>query len=116
MNAPHASTLDFEGRTIALDTHGHLKNPEDWNKALAEHLAAADNLVLTHEHWEIIAWLQDYHRQYAMLPPMRLFIKALAKTWPPEKACSRHLYRLFPAAPIRQACRYGGLPKPISCI
>ena len=33
-----------------------------------------------------------------------------------EKGSSRFLYRLFPDGPGTQACRYAGLPRPLSCV
>jgi TusE/DsrC/DsvC family sulfur relay protein len=47
---------------------------------------------------------------------MRLLTKVLAARLGKEKASSLYLYQLFPDGPAKQACRYAGLPKPISCI
>jgi tRNA 2-thiouridine synthesizing protein E len=47
---------------------------------------------------------------------MRLLVRALGQRLGAEKASSRYLYRLFPAGPAKQACRYAGLPMPVSCI
>jgi tRNA 2-thiouridine synthesizing protein E len=51
-----------------------------------------------------------------MAPGMRLLLKALATELGPDWGTSRRLYRLFPEGPAKQACRYAGLPKPVSCI
>jgi tRNA 2-thiouridine synthesizing protein E len=47
---------------------------------------------------------------------MRLLVRELAQRLGAEKGQSRYLYRLFPEGPAKQACRYAGLPKPVSCI
>ena len=51
-----------------------------------------------------------------MAPPMRVLVKAVAVRLGSEKGESRYLYRLFPEGPAKQACRYAGLPRPVSCI
>ena len=47
---------------------------------------------------------------------MRLLVRELAGRIGAERGSSRQLYRLFPQGPARQACRYAGLPRPLSCI
>jgi tRNA 2-thiouridine synthesizing protein E len=106
----------FDGREIATDARGYLLDRADWSRALAEAMAAADGITLSAEHWEVIDFVRAYHDEYAMAPPMRLLVKALAAAHGAEKAESRHLYRLFPDGPAKQACRYAGLPRPVSCI
>ena len=43
-------------------------------------------------------------------------VREFGQRFGPDKGSSRYLYRLFPDGPARQACRYAGLPKPVSCI
>lgn len=104
------------GREIATDARGYLLDRADWSPELARAMAAADGIELGPAHWEVIDFLRDYHDQYGMTPPMRLLVKVLALRLGAAKAESRHLYRLFPDGPARQACRYAGLPRPASCI
>jgi len=33
-----------------------------------------------------------------------------------EKGNSRYLQRLFPDGPLKYACKFGGLPKPPTCL
>lgn len=101
---------------FAVDARGYLLDREQWSRDWAQATAARDHIVLGGEHWEIIEFLRDYHRRFAMAPPMRLLVKELGRQFGPDKASSRYLYRLFPDGPARQACRYAGLPKPVSCI
>ena len=108
--------MEIEGRTIETDAAGYLLRREDWSPAVAEAMAAADALVLTEAHWEIIRFVQAYHDEFQMAPPMRLLVKAVATRLGADKGNSRYLYRLFPDGPAKQACRYGGLPKPVSCV
>ena len=78
--------------------------------------AAADGIDLTPEHWEVIALLREHHERFRIAPPMRLLVKEIGRRLGVDKASSRYLYRLFPDGPAKQACRYAGLPKPVSCI
>lgn len=101
---------------FATDADGYLLNVDDWQQALAEQMAAADAIELTPAHWEIIHFVRDYYFEFDSAPPMRLLVKAVAKRLGADKGNSRYLYRLFPDGPAKTACRYGGLPKPVSCV
>jgi tRNA 2-thiouridine synthesizing protein E len=114
MSAPQSTC--FEGRTIALDERGYLRDPGDWSEALARHLAAVDGIELGAAHWEVLHFLREYHAEYGLSPPMRLLVRELAGRIGAERGSSRQLYRLFPQGPAKQACRYAGLPRPLSCI
>lgn len=108
--------IEFAGRRIAADAQGYLRRLEDWDEALAGELARRDGLALTPEHWDVLRFLRDYYLAYRMAPGMRLLVKELGTRFGQDKGNSRYLYRLFPEGPAKQACRYAGLPKPVSCI
>lgn len=108
--------IAFEGRALPTDARGYLRDRADWSRALATELARRDGIALTDEHWQVLGFLQDYYDAFGMAPGMRLLVKALAARLGAEKGSSRYLYRLFPAGPAKQACRYAGLPMPVSCI
>jgi tRNA 2-thiouridine synthesizing protein E len=108
--------IEFEGRRIALDERGYLRCLDDWTEALATHLARGDGIELSAAHWEVLRFLRDYYAEYRMSPPMRLLVRELSARRGAERADSRYLYRLFPEGPAKQACRYAGLPRPLSCI
>lgn len=110
------TAIDFEGRSIELDERGYLRREIDWSTALAEHLAAKDAIALTAEHWDVLHLLRRHFAEFRIAPPMRLLVKEVGRQFGPDKASSRYLYRLFPEGPAKQACRYAGLPKPVSCI
>ncbi len=109
-----AKAIEFEGVAIALDAHGYLQRSDDWSEALAEHLAMLDGLPLGVDHWRVLHYLRDHHLRHAQPPRMRILVAAMAP-WLGDGG-SRTLYRLFPEGPIRQACRYAGLPRPERCI
>jgi len=104
------------GRTYPLDAHGYLADVQRWTRDFALGLAREDGLELTPQHWQVIELVREYFFEYDMAPPMRLLTRAIAVKLGQNHASSRSLYRLFPEGPAKQACRYAGLPKPVSCI
>lgn len=101
---------------VELDADGHLIDGSTWTPELATAMAERDGVALGPLHWWLIEFVRDHHQRYGMPPLMRTVIRALKARDDVEDASSRTLYRLFPDGPIRAACRYGGLPRPESCI
>lgn len=100
----------------ALDADGHLRDVHDWSPAVAEVLAERDGIRLEEDQWWLIRFVRDHHANHGIPPLMREAIRAMRGRAGWENASSRTLYGLFPDGPIRLACRYGGLPRPDSCI
>lgn len=109
-------TLAVENRSIALDADGHLVDGEAWDESVAAALARDRDLELSPLHWWLIRFVRAHHSRYDMPPLMRVTIQAMREQTDESDASSRTLYRLFPEGPIREACRYAGLPRPESCI
>lgn len=105
-----------DGRVLGLDEDAYLLNWLDWSPAVAETMAAEDGLELRPEHWQVLEILREYYRDYEIAPPMRALIRILKQRTGDDRFASRQLYRLFPQGPAKQACRYAGLPRPVSCI
>ena len=105
-----------DGTCLAVDNKGYLLDPAEWTPLFAEHLARLDGLMLTSDHWVVLDFFREYFLTYDIDPPMRALVKQAREKLGEEKGNSRYLYRLFPAGPATQACRYAGLPRPISCI
>ncbi len=98
-----------------LDDNGYLLDAGAWTREFARVAAARDAIELADEHWQVIEFLRDYFAEYGVSPPMRVLVKALAARLN-HAPTSRRLYQLFPDGPAKQACKYAGLPKPVSCI
>ncbi|MFN2167138.1 MAG: TusE/DsrC/DsvC family sulfur relay protein [Anaerolineae bacterium] len=105
-----------DGRVLALDEDAYLLDWRHWSPAVAETMAAADGLDLQPEHWQVLDILRAYYQEYEIAPPMRALIRILKQRTGDDRFASRQLYRLFPQGPAKQACRYAGLPRPVSCI
>ena len=101
---------------LMLSEDGFLSDRDTWTPELARALAARIPLVLEEGHFEVIAFIRDYHERFHHLPTNRLFIKAVEKALGPEKGNSRYLNQLLAGAPVRTACLIAGLPKPPGCL
>ena len=100
----------------STDARGHLLDAAAWTPAFAQAAAAAEDIELGPAHWAIIHWLREQHAGTRTTPTMRALVRATGPLLGSTESGTRLLYRLFPVAPLRQACRIAGLPKPASCI
>ncbi|EKE79849.1 TusE/DsrC/DsvC family sulfur relay protein [Idiomarina xiamenensis] len=108
--------LHVDGRDYATDKHEYLANFDDWNEALAEHIATLENIELTAAHWEVVLFVRQFYQEFDTSPAMRVLVKAVKQRLGEDKGNSRYLYQLFPKGPAKQATRIAGLPKPAKCI
>lgn len=110
------TNLQLEGREIALDPEGYLRDLADWDEAAARALAQREGLQLGDEHWEILYLLRAFHAEFQLSPATRPLIKYVALKLGPEKGNSLHLNRLFKGTPAKLAAKLAGLPKPSNCL
>ncbi|EOG1983613.1 TPA: sulfurtransferase TusE [Proteus mirabilis] len=106
----------FNGQQIETDSHGYLKNSNEWIEEMVPILAELEEIELTEQHWEIIRFVRQFYLEFNTSPAIRMLVKALAQKYGDEKGNSRYLYRLFPKGPAKQATKLAGLPKPVKCI
>lgn len=100
----------------AVDEKGYLLDWLEWSPVLASEMAAKDEIDLTEDHWAVLEIFRQYYREFEIEPPMRALVSRVRERLGDEKGNSRYLYRLFPDGPGTQACRYAGLPRPVSCV
>ena len=105
-----------DGKSLSIDDRGYLLDPAAWTPRVAETMAARDGVALNADHWVVIDIFREYFERYEIEPPMRALVKLAREQLGEEKGSSRYLYRLFPDGPGTQACRYAGLPRPLSCV
>jgi tRNA 2-thiouridine synthesizing protein E len=108
--------LVVNGETIETDEEGYLEDLSIWTKDIATAMAAAEDVDLSSEHWDIIDFLREYYEEYQIAPAVRVLTKAVGKRLGKDKGNSKYLYSLFPYGPGKQACKYAGLPKPTGCV
>jgi tRNA 2-thiouridine synthesizing protein E len=101
-------TLEFLGRTFALDQDGHLAKSTEWSRAIARELAAKEGIdELTERHWAVIDFMRRVHEREEASPPIHRIAKG-------SGVDIGSLYRLFPDGPRNKAAKIAGLPKPKS--
>lgn len=104
-------SYELEGTTVATNANGYLENHADWSTALAEIIAAEENVELTEKHWDIMNYLRDeYLHNGANQPNERTILKAMKTVWG-KKPTSKQMYQLFPGTPSKQAAKIAGLPE-----
>lgn len=108
--------IELNGKTYETDEEGYLADLSQWDADVAAHMATADDCELTDAHWDVINFLRDYYEEYQIAPAVRILTKAVGKKLGKDKGNSKYLYSLFPYGPAKQACKYGGLPKPTGCV
>jgi TusE/DsrC/DsvC family sulfur relay protein len=102
--------LEVNGKSIEVDGNGNLVDLADWSEDVAKAMAAADDIELTQDHWDVIKYLREEYFDNGNNQPMeRIILKEMGKRWG-RKVSSKDLYLLFPMAPSKQGNRIAGLP------
>jgi len=109
-------TLEVNGQAVALDPEGYLEQFDSWNADIARAIAASEGLELDAAHWELLAVLRDFYREFAQSPAMRPLVKYVGQRLGADKGNSIYLLRLFPGSPAKLAARIAGLPRPENCL
>jgi cobyrinic acid a,c-diamide synthase len=105
-------TVQVNGKPIATDTEGYLKNLNEWSEEFAQAQAKAELLELTEAHWQVIGYLRAYFEEHRVQAQVRAMIWHFAKAWGPERGNNHHLHELFPiGGPQKQGNRLAGLLK-----
>ena len=100
----------------AFDKEGFLRRLSDWEPAVAEQIAAAEQVELSAAHWEILELIRDYYREFDASPAMRPLVKYCALKLGADKGRSIYLMSLFPGSPAKLGSKIAGLPKPDNCL
>jgi tRNA 2-thiouridine synthesizing protein E len=101
-------TLEFLGKTFALDRDGHLAKSTEWSRAIGRELAAKEGIdELTDRHWAVIDLMRRVYEREDASPPIHRIAKE-------SGVDIGSLYKLFPDGPRNKAAKIAGLPKPKS--
>jgi len=108
------ASIEVDGKSFEVDDDSYLIDWQEWNENIATHMSKEEGLDLKEDHWEIIRFLRDYFQKYQIAPTIKILIQEIRKTFGPDKGNTKYLYELYPAGPAKQACKYAGLPNPVS--
>lgn len=104
------TTREINGRTIHFDEEGFMNNPDEWDKAIAEVLAADLGIApLNENHWKVIEFCRSDYAEKGDAPTLRRITKI-------GGVPTKELYRLFPKGPAKKVAYVSGLGKPSGCI
>jgi dissimilatory sulfite reductase related protein len=104
------STATYAGREVELDEDGFLADPAQWDRQVAEDIAAELGIgELTDRHWMVVEYMRNEYLENGSAPSIRTLGKA-------SGVPVKELYQLFPKGPAKLAARVGGIPKPRGCI
>src|SRR3569832_1935220 len=103
-------TMDAFVCLPALDEEGYLVEPGEWNEAVAEQLALAEDVRLTDEHWDVIRFMREYYEEHQIAPDARYVIKHLSNRLGAD--ARNALFKLFANGYVKQACKIAGMKRP----
>jgi tRNA 2-thiouridine synthesizing protein E len=98
------------GEEREADKEGFLLEP-DFSDDIVHVIAAAEGIVLSDAHWEVINFQREQYREHGHTPNFRNMLKGMAEIRPGVD--SKALYDLFPMGPAKQAAKVAGLPQPL---
>lgn len=108
--------LIVEGKEIATDKEGYLKNLDDWSEPVAIEIARNENISLSPSHWEILRSLRVFYHRHQIAPANRALVGLVKKELGEQKGNSAYLMRLFQGSPAKTAAKIAGLPRPDNCL
>ena len=103
------TTATIVGKDLIVDNEGFLQQPDQWDREVAQALAAELDMTLTERHWLVIDYMRNTYLETGQAPTIRSLGK---QSGVPVK----ELYRLFPKGPAKLAAKLAGIPKPHGCI
>lgn len=105
-------SYEVNGKTLETTETGFLVSQDDWDKDVAEAIAAAEGLTLTQDHWDVIEFLREaFFEHNGEQPNNRAILKAMQEKWSDRKVDNKTLFDLFPGNPSKQAGMIAGLPE-----
>ena len=104
------TTMTLANKDLAVDAEGFLKNPAEWDEAVAEAIAREAGIdPLTERHWLVVRFMRERYLTTGTAPTIRTLGK---ESGVPIK----ELYQLFPKGPAKLTDKSGGIPNPKGCI
>ena len=98
----------YAGVNINLNEEGYFTDPKQWTKEVAVEMAKEDGLELTDTHIAVLEFLRK-----KFFNEESLTIRSIKNSGVVD---IKGFYKLFPGAPLKQATKFAGIPKPSSCV
>jgi tRNA 2-thiouridine synthesizing protein E len=92
-----------------IDAEGYLVEPASWSIEWARAAAAALQIEMTEEHWDVLRFMRDYFEEHQVAPDARFVMRYLSET---RNAPRNRLFELFPYGYPGQACKLAGMRRP----
>ena len=93
-------------RTVEVDRHGFLVDPEDWSLEVAKAIAESSSLgPLTDDHWRVVRFVREYYERTGSAPMLRAIGKRTGLS-------EGSLRELFPRGCRECMCKIAGLSQP----
>lgn len=98
------------GREIEFDEQGFMADYTQWDKDVANALAAEIGInELTDRHWQVIEFCRSDFETQGDAPTLRRITQQ-------ADVPTKELYQLFPKGPAKKVAYVAGLKKPSGCI
>ncbi|MCB0653150.1 MAG: TusE/DsrC/DsvC family sulfur relay protein [Saprospiraceae bacterium] len=98
----------YNGKSVDVNEEGYLTDLSQWDKTVAESIAAEEGIEMTDRHWAVINYLQDQYKNEVALSIRRIKQSGVVDI--------KELYELFPKGPLKLSTKIAGIPKPASCV
>ena len=88
--------------------------PQGWSKETAIAIAEEDGIILSDDHWQLIAALQEYYAKVEH-PKLRQLKDALEEKFY-TRGGIKYLHQVVPSGPVAKGCKLAGLDVPAGAI
>lgn len=105
--------LDLENKKVAIDMHGFLLDPDDWDLQVALKQAELADVEMTDDHWLVVNYIRDQYEYNSCVPEARHLLKHMKEKLGKDRSTRKYLYKLFPYGYAIQACRIAGTRVPL---
>jgi tRNA 2-thiouridine synthesizing protein E len=95
--------------SISFDAEGYMSKPDEWNKEVAEALAAQEGIQLTPTHWKVLEFSRLSAKETGQSPMLRVITNGIGMS-------PKAVFDLFPKSPSKRIARIAGLKKPPECL
>ncbi|MEZ4985219.1 MAG: TusE/DsrC/DsvC family sulfur relay protein [Saprospiraceae bacterium] len=99
---------ELAGKTVDVNEEGYMTDLAQWDKSVAEAIAAEEGITLGDRHWAVIDYIQTQFKTDVPLTIRKMGSSGVTDI--------KEFYALFPGGPLKKATKIAGIPKPKSCI